>query len=78
MELSGQLHAPAALLLGKRPTGTHCTRRRNGYQWWYVGRCGEEKNRLPLPRFKPRFSVVQPLASTYFRKCYVITKVLNL
>jgi hypothetical protein len=61
MEVSGQLHAPAALPPKKRAPGTHWI----GY---WVGPSasldrGEEKNSQPLPAFEP--PNIQFVASRY-------------
>jgi hypothetical protein len=61
MEVSGQLHTPAAFHPGKNP-GTHCI------QGWVVtlsqsGRFWRLENLLPLLIFEPR--LVQPVASRY-------------
>jgi hypothetical protein len=50
MELSGQLHAPAALPPGKEPR--YPLDRRPGGPHNRSGRCGEEKN-LSLPGIEP-------------------------
>jgi hypothetical protein len=51
MEVSGQLHAPAAFPPGKNPL-VPLYRRLGGPQS-RSGRCGEEKNSQPLPGFEP-------------------------
>jgi hypothetical protein len=51
MEVSGQLHAPAALLKERDP-GTPLDRRMGGPQS-RSGRGGEEKNSQPLPGIEP-------------------------
>jgi hypothetical protein len=51
MEMSGQLHVPVAL-----PTGTDprypLDKRLGEHQSW-SGRCGKDKNLLPLPGIEP-------------------------
>jgi hypothetical protein len=61
MEMSGQLHAPAALPQGKSPwcpldwrLGGHQSRSGSG---------GEEKNSQPLPGLEP--PIIQPVAQRY-------------
>jgi hypothetical protein len=63
LEVSGQLHAPAALALGKEPSDTH---------WiggWVGPRAGlddvEKRKFLTLPGLELDPSVVQPVASRY-------------
>jgi len=61
MEVSVQLHSPAALPLGKNP-GTHCI------EGWVVaqsqsGRIWRLENLLPVLIFEPQ--LVQPVASRY-------------
>jgi hypothetical protein len=64
MEVSGQLHTPAALLPGKEPPGTH---------WiggWVGPRAGLDamvKRKIPRPRREsnPRAPIVQPVAQRY-------------
>jgi hypothetical protein len=56
MEVSGQLHSPAALPPGK------LDRRLGGPQSRY-GRGGEEKNPQFLPGLKP--PIIQPIAQRY-------------
>jgi hypothetical protein len=51
MEVSGQLHAPAALLPGKEPL--YPLDRRLGGTQSRSGRSGEEKNSQPSPRIEP-------------------------
>jgi hypothetical protein len=53
MEMSGHVHILAALTLGKEPPRTHCIGGWVGPQS-RSGRCGEEKNLLPLPGVEPR------------------------
>jgi len=64
MEVSDQLHAPAALPPGKEPPGTH----------WIGGWVGPravldavEKRKIPSPRREsnPDHPIVQPVASPY-------------
>jgi hypothetical protein len=61
MEVSFQLHTPAALPPGKEPRGTHCTGGRVG------PRAGldsvEQSKMLPLPEFALR--AVKPTARRY-------------
>jgi hypothetical protein len=55
--MGGQLHAPAALLPGKDPTlSIGCGPQNRS------GRCGVEKNHLPLQGIEPRPSCSQPVA----------------
>jgi len=56
MEVSGQLHAPTALLPGKEPLST----RRVGGPQRQGGRGGEKKNSQPLPGLEPQIN--QPVA----------------
>jgi hypothetical protein len=56
MEVSGQLHAPAALPPGEIATGTHWIGEWGGLQR-QSGRCGVEKNLTPVGNVTP---VVQP------------------
>jgi hypothetical protein len=55
MEVSGQLHAPAALPPGEEPL----IPRRLGGPQSRSGRCGEEKNSHPLQGLEP--PIVQPV-----------------
>jgi len=61
MEVSGQLHAPAALTPGKE------TLVPIGYETGWVpsrsGRGGEDKNSQPLPGFDS--PIIQPVAQRY-------------
>jgi hypothetical protein len=59
MEVSGEIHAPAALTPGKNP-GTHCI---EGCVGPRASLYCNGKNLLLLPRFEPRN--VQPAASRY-------------
>jgi hypothetical protein len=61
MEISGQLHAPAALLPGKSPW--YPLDRRLGGPQNQFGQGGEEKNSQPLPGFEP--PIIQPVAQPY-------------
>jgi hypothetical protein len=61
MEVSGQLHAPAALPPGKSPW--YPLDRRLGGPQSRSGRGGEEKNFLLPPGTEPFFFEVPPLAS---------------
>jgi hypothetical protein len=61
MEVTGQLHAPAALPPGKDP-GYLIDRRLGGPQS-RSGRGGEEKNSQPLPGLEP--PIIQPVAQRY-------------
>jgi hypothetical protein len=61
MEMSGRLHAPAALPQGKSP-GYPTDKKLGGIQSWY-GRDGEEKKYLHLPGIKPRRS--SPISIIY-------------
>jgi hypothetical protein len=58
MEVSGQLHAPAAL----PPRKESLDRRLGGPQCRY-GRCGEKKNSQPLPGLET--PIMQPIAQSY-------------
>jgi hypothetical protein len=58
--MSGQLHAPTALLSEEPPIPFEM--RQNGLQNRF-GRCREEKNLLPLPGIKPRPSSPYPAAT---------------
>jgi hypothetical protein len=79
MEMSGQLHAPAALLPEKSPlvpTGQEAGPQSR------CGRCGEEKNLSPLPGIEPRPSSPQLSRLRYFIQetevklnCINITKI---
>jgi hypothetical protein len=62
MEVSGQLHAPAALPWGKSPR--YPLDRRLGGPQRGSGRCGEEKN-LALPGIEPR-----PYSPSLYRLSY--------
>jgi hypothetical protein len=62
MEVSGQLHVPAALPPGKEPLVTieqeaGCSQNRSR-------RGGEEKNSQPLPQLEPL--IIQPVAQRYY------------
>jgi hypothetical protein len=61
MEVSGQLHAPAALPPIKNLGGTHWS---VGGPQRRSGRFGEEKIIIPPPGFKPR--IVQPLSESLY------------
>jgi hypothetical protein len=62
VEVSGQLHAPAALPpQGKNPLYP-LDRRLGGFQC-RSGRGGEEKNSQPLPGLEP--PIIQPVAQRY-------------
>jgi hypothetical protein len=61
MEVSGQFHHPAALAPGERVRGIHWTGGWVGPKNWY-GRCGVEKDVLPLPGIEPRPSSPYPIA----------------
>jgi hypothetical protein len=54
MEVSGQLHAPAALLPGKGVQYPLCKKKKLGELPNRSGRCGKEKNLLPLLEIEPR------------------------
>jgi hypothetical protein len=58
MEVSGQLHAPAALPWGRCPR--HPLDRRLGGPQTRPGHGGEEKNSLPLLVIEPQSSSLQP------------------
>jgi hypothetical protein len=58
MEVSDQLHAPAALPRGKSPW--YSLARRLGGPQTRSGDGGEEKNSLPLPGLEP--PIIQPVA----------------
>jgi hypothetical protein len=62
MEVSGQLHAPAALPPGKDPPRYPLDRGLGGPQN-RSGRDGEEKNSQPLPGHEP--PIVQPVVRRY-------------
>jgi hypothetical protein len=76
MEVSGQLHAPAALPPRKRPW--YPLDRRLGEPYSRSGHGGEEKNSQSMPRLEPpitqlvtqRYST--PNEYKYFTKCYGI------
>jgi hypothetical protein len=53
MEVSGQLHAPAALPPGKDPPPWYPLVRRLGGPQSRSGRGGEEKNSQPPPEIEP-------------------------
>jgi hypothetical protein len=59
MELNGKLHAPAALPPGKEPP--LLLRYEVGWPKSRSGRCGVEKNLLPLPGMKPQPSSPKPV-----------------
>jgi hypothetical protein len=61
MEVSGQLHAPATLLPGKKPL-VPAVRRLGGPQS-QSGCSGEEKNAQTLPGLKPL--IIQPVPQCY-------------
>jgi hypothetical protein len=61
MEVSRQLHAPAALSQGKSPWYP-LDRRQNGLQC-RSGRGGEEKTSQPLSGLEP--PIIQPVAQLY-------------
>jgi hypothetical protein len=61
MEVSGQLHAPAALPPVKQPL-EQLDRRLGGPQS-RSGRGGEEENSQPLPGLEP--SIIRPVAQRY-------------
>jgi hypothetical protein len=63
MEVSGQLHAPAALPPGKEPLVWYPLDRRLGGPQSRSGRDGEEKNSQPLPGLEP--PIIQPIAQLY-------------
>jgi hypothetical protein len=63
MEVSGQLHIPAALPHGKSPW--YPLDRRVGGPQSHFGRGGEEKNSQPPPRIEPSTPIVQPVAQRY-------------
>jgi hypothetical protein len=60
MEVSGQLHVPAALLPGKEPLVYLLDRRLGGPQS-HSGRGGEEKIPSSLRESNPRTPIVQPV-----------------
>jgi hypothetical protein len=66
MEVSGQLHVPAALSPGKSPW--YPLSRRLGESQNRSGRGVEEKNSQPLQGLKP--PIVQPLAQRYTTGVY--------
>jgi hypothetical protein len=59
MEVSGQLHAPAAL----PPREWHLLDMRLGGPQSRSGRCSEEKNSHPLPGLE--LPIIQPVAQSY-------------
>jgi hypothetical protein len=61
MEVSGQLHAPAALPQGESPR--YPLNRRLGGPQSRFGRGGEEKNSQPLPGLEP--PIIQSVAQRY-------------
>jgi hypothetical protein len=63
MEVSGQLHAPAALSPEKIPW--YPLDRRLGGLQSRSGRGGEEKNSQPRRESNPRTPIVQPVAQRY-------------
>jgi hypothetical protein len=63
MEVSGQLHAPAALLPGKEPC--YPLDRRLGGPQSSSGRGGEEKNSQHSRESNPRTPIVQPVVQRY-------------
>jgi hypothetical protein len=63
MEVSGQLHAPAALPPGKVPW--YPSDRNLGGPQIRSGHGGEEKNSQPPPGIEPRIPIVQPVAQRY-------------
>jgi hypothetical protein len=63
MEVSGQLHAPAALTPKERVPGTYPLDRRLGGPQSRSGRVGEEKNSQPLPGLET--SIIQPVEQRY-------------
>jgi hypothetical protein len=68
MEVSGQLHGPAALPRGKS-SWYQLDRRLGGLQS-RSGRGGEEKNSQPLPGFEP--PIIQPVAQYLYKYKYEI------
>jgi hypothetical protein len=69
MEVSGQLHAPAALPPGEDPW--HPLNWRLGGPQSRSGRGGEEKNTQPLPRLEP--PNIQPVAQRYTAELFLLT-----
>jgi hypothetical protein len=61
MEVSGQIHTPAALPPRKEPW--YPLDRRLGGPQSRSGRGGEEKNSQPLPGLEP--SIIQPVTQRY-------------
>jgi hypothetical protein len=61
MEVSRQLHAPAALPQGKNPS--YPLDRRLGRPQNWSGRGSEKKNSQPLPGIEPL--IIQPVAQRY-------------
>jgi hypothetical protein len=61
MEVSGQLHSPAALSHGNN--SWYPLDRRLGEPQSRSGRGGEEKNSQPLPGLEP--PIIQPVAQSY-------------
>jgi hypothetical protein len=68
MKVSGQFHAPAALLRGEQPR--YPLDRRLGGPHSRSGRCEDEKNLLPLPESNLDSSVVQSVAWSLYRLSY--------
>jgi hypothetical protein len=64
MEVSGHLHAPAALPPGKEPI-VPLDRELGGLQSW-SGHCGKEKYSQPLPVLETL--IIQPIAEPYITK----------
>jgi hypothetical protein len=60
MEVSRRLHTPATLPLGKGPK--YPSDSRSGGLLTQYGRCGEEKNILPLSGIEHQPSSTQPVA----------------
>jgi hypothetical protein len=63
MEVSGQLHPPAALAPGKEPLVP--IGQEAGWATSRSGRGGEEKNSQPPPESNPRTPIVQLVAQRY-------------
>jgi hypothetical protein len=68
MEMSGQLHVPAALLQAK--TSRYPLDRKLDGPQRRSGRCGEEKNLLHLPGIEPRCLSRQARSPLLYRMSY--------
>jgi hypothetical protein len=68
MEVSGQIHAPAAFPQGK--SSRFPLDRRLGGPQSRAGRGGEEKKSQPLPGFEP--PIIQPVAQRFTTELYLL------